>query len=80
MKRNNGTNHRRVSGINGYVVISNCPRCGGALFWCEEEWMKRMNLSYCFHCGRIYTLKGKQYILWRIELKSSDEVENLRTN
>lgn len=61
--------------LNGYVVISNCPRCKGTLFWCEEEWMRRMRLSYCFHCGRIYALKGKQYILWRIELKSSDEVE-----
>jgi len=47
-----------------YEVMSNCPRCKGAVFPLDTRWHSISHLFKCFQCSRMFKLKNGKYVLW----------------
>lgn len=54
-----------------YEVISNCPRCRGAVFPLDTHWRSIRHLFKCFQCSRMFKLKNGEYVVWPPEQASS---------
>ncbi len=74
MKKNgngNGKGKKIYLGrLYSYEVISNCPRCKGAVFPLDTRWYSIRRLFRCFQCSRMFKLKNGKYVVWPPERTS----------
>jgi len=55
MQRKNRS-HKKTNGKAEYKVISNCPKCKGAVFVSHDAYETPGALYKCFQCSRLFTV------------------------